>query len=172
MVPEGDDHETALEAAKEADAAAMAEWRASLDAEDRKRGFVIDGFPNSFEEAAALEKALTGLDPAREEFVRGRVSIVAPMREHEVAAKATPTFISGLDAVVVLELPTEPDAQAATRRGDQQERSRRRARARARGERDDDTAARAPSEPATTSPRPASDGQAGARVRPKFKLDL
>ena len=116
VVPEGDDHETALEAAKEADAAAMAEWRASLDAEDRKRGFVIDGFPNSFEEAAALEKALTGLDPAREEFVRGRVSIVAPMREHEVAAKATPTFISGLDAVVVLELPTEPDAQAATRR--------------------------------------------------------
>ena len=116
VVPEGDDHETALEAAKEADAAAMAEWRASLDAEDRKRGFVIDGFPNSFEEAAALEKALTGLDPAREEFVRGRVSVVAPMREHEVAAKATPTFTSGLDAVVVLELPTEPDAQAATRR--------------------------------------------------------
>ena len=116
VVPEGDDHETALEAAKEADAAALAEWRASLDAEDRKRGFVIDGFPNSFEEAAALEKALTGLDPAREGFVRGRVSVVAPMREHEVAAKATPTFISGLDAVVVLELPTEPDAQAATRR--------------------------------------------------------
>ena len=116
VVPEGDDHETALEAAKEADAAALAEYAASLDAEDRKRGFVIDGFPNSFEEAAALEKALTGLDPAREGFVRGRVSIVAPMREHEVAAKATPTFTSGLDAVVVLELPTEPDAQAATRR--------------------------------------------------------
>ena len=117
MVPEGDDHETALEAAKEADAAAARpRWRASLDAEDRKRGFVIDGFPNSFEEAAALEKALTGLDPAREEFVRGRVSIVAPMREHEVAAKATPTFISGLTRLSVLELPTEPDAQAATRR--------------------------------------------------------
>ena len=44
------------------------------------------------------------------------MSVVAPMREHEVAAKATPTFTSGLDAVVVLELPTEPDAQAATRR--------------------------------------------------------
>merc|ERR1739841_160791 len=38
------------------------------------------------------------------------------MQEHEVAAKAIPTFVSGLDAVVVLELPTEPDAQPATKR--------------------------------------------------------
>ena len=116
VVPEGDDHEAALEAAKEADAAALAEYTASLDAEDAKRGFIIDGFPNTFEEAAALEKALTGLDPSREGFVRGRVSVVAPMQEHEVAAKAIPTFVSGLDAVVVLELPTEPDAQPATKR--------------------------------------------------------
>ena len=50
-----------------------------------------------------MEKALTGLDPSREGFVRGRVSVVAPMQEHEVAAKAIPTFVSGLDAVVVLD---------------------------------------------------------------------
>ena len=61
--------------------------------------------------------ALTGLDPAVGDAVRSRVSAVAPPTPNEIAAKADPNFVSGLDAVVFLDLPQDrPDAQPATLR--------------------------------------------------------
>ena len=105
-----------LEAAVAARDATIAELEAEAKAR-RPRGFVIDGFPSTRSEAAALEKALTGLDPAVGDAVRSRVSAVAPPTPNEIAAKADPNFVSGLDAVVFLDLPQDrPDAQPATLR--------------------------------------------------------
>jgi hypothetical protein len=104
---EGDDQ---VAAAATADAAAAA---AVAAAAARPLGFVIDGFPSTAAEAMALERALTGLDTARADCIRRRCSVVAPPAPQELTAHADPSYVSGLDAVVVLELP---DIEPATLR--------------------------------------------------------
>ena len=82
----------------------------------RPPGYVIDGFPNTAEEAAALEFAFTGLDPTKGERIKNAVSKVATPTDSEIAAKSNVEYKSGLDGVIVLELPCYPDCQAATLR--------------------------------------------------------
>ena len=100
----------ALDAAYEA---AAAELEATYP---RPPGYVIDGFPCTAAEAAALERALTGLDETRAESLRASVSVVAPPAEHEILARVDVSYVSGLDGIITLELPCEPDCQAATLR--------------------------------------------------------
>ena len=109
--------ESARQAEIEALDAAYAASAAELEATyPRPPGYVIDGFPCTAEEAMALERAFTGLDVTVAEALRAAVSAVAPPAEHELAARAEVSYVSGLDGIITLELPCEPDCQAATLR--------------------------------------------------------
>jgi adenylate kinase family enzyme len=65
------------------------------------RGFVIDGFPATAEQAVLLEKALTGLDLAAEQALVDGASLVAPP-PLDVLPQLQRPLLSGLDAVLVL----------------------------------------------------------------------
>jgi hypothetical protein len=65
------------------------------------RGFVIDGFPATAEQAALLEKALTGLDLAAEQALVDGASLVAPP-PLDVLPQLQRSLLSGLDAALVL----------------------------------------------------------------------
>ena len=109
--------ETARQAEIESIDAAYAASVAELEATyPRPPGYVIDGFPCTATEAAALERAFTGLDETRAATLRAAVSVAAPPAEHELAARASVSYVSGLDGIITLELPCEPDCQAATLR--------------------------------------------------------
>ncbi|XP_024520804.1 sperm flagellar protein 2-like [Selaginella moellendorffii] len=69
-------------------------------------GFILDGFPNTAGQAAALEKALTGLDfefTARHE---AEASVLAPPPPIIKVDK----FVSGLDGIFLMECPNEERA--------------------------------------------------------------
>ena len=109
--------ETARQAEIEALDAAYAASVAELEATyPRPPGYVIDGFPCTSEECVALERAFTGLDVELAETLRLAVSMVAPPAEHELLARTEVSYVSGLDGIITLELPCEPDCQAATLR--------------------------------------------------------
>jgi hypothetical protein len=65
------------------------------------RGFIIDGFPATAEQAVLLEKALTGLDLAAEQALVDGASLVAPHPLDALPQLQRP-LVSGLDAVLVL----------------------------------------------------------------------
>jgi hypothetical protein len=65
------------------------------------RGFVIDGFPATAEQAVLLERALTGLDLAAEQALVDGASLVAPP-PLDVLPQLQRPLLSGLDAVLVL----------------------------------------------------------------------
>jgi hypothetical protein len=66
------------------------------------RGFVLDGFPATATQAAALERALTGLDLTAEAALVEGASRLAPPPPDALPQLARP-LVSGLDAVVALE---------------------------------------------------------------------
>ncbi len=70
------------------------------------RGFVIDGFPSTQPQAAALERALTGLDLGAEaSLVAGASRLARPPAD--ALPQLERPLTSGLDAVVVLECGDE-----------------------------------------------------------------
>ncbi|WIA32870.1 hypothetical protein OEZ86_006044 [Tetradesmus obliquus] len=70
------------------------------------RGFIIDGFPATAEQAVLLEKALTGLDLAAEQALVDWASLVAPPPLDALPQLQRP-LVSGLDAVLVLSCKDE-----------------------------------------------------------------
>ncbi|KAK9824418.1 hypothetical protein WJX72_010134 [[Myrmecia] bisecta] len=70
------------------------------------QGFVLDGYPRSAGQAQLLEKALTGLDLAREQAIRDSASVLAPPPP-EVLANLDRPLTSGLDSVLVLSVSEE-----------------------------------------------------------------
>lgn len=70
------------------------------------RGFIIDGFPATAEQAVLLEKALTGLDLAAEQALVDGASLVAPPPLDALPQLQRP-LVSGLDAVLVLSCKDE-----------------------------------------------------------------
>ncbi|KAF5829801.1 hypothetical protein DUNSADRAFT_15464, partial [Dunaliella salina] len=67
------------------------------------QGFIVDGFPRTEAQAVALERALTGLDLQAEQAVVEQASRVAPPPP-EALPQVNRTLVSGLDAVIVLEV--------------------------------------------------------------------
>jgi hypothetical protein len=73
------------------------------------RGFVLDGFPSTAAQAAALERALTGLDLASEAALAGAASLLAPPPRDALPLLERP-LASGLDAAVLLSCGDEAAA--------------------------------------------------------------
>ena len=69
-------------------------------------GWILDGFPATYEQAKLLEKALSGLDN------EGREKAAASMKKSHLAPNPRPKPPppeppSGIDMVIVLDLPDE-----------------------------------------------------------------
>lgn len=69
------------------------------------KGFIIDGYPNTFEQAKILEKALTGFDednqlpskPKRDSILAPNPNPIPPKPKHK----------SGIDLVIYFDLPDD-----------------------------------------------------------------
>lgn len=79
---------------------------ANLAAGIAGRGFVIDGFPATEEQAVLLEKALTGLDLAAEQELLQGASLITPPPTSKLPQLTRP-LLSGLDAVIMLDCADE-----------------------------------------------------------------
>eukprot|EP00878_Enallax_costatus_P017746 GHUV01018646.1.p1 GENE.GHUV01018646.1~~GHUV01018646.1.p1 ORF type:complete len:277 (+),score=106.96 GHUV01018646.1:524-1354(+) len=88
-------------AAADAVAAPAVPLPAHLAAGAAGRGFVVDGFPATAEQAMLLEKSLTGLDTAAEQALVEQASMVVPPPLDALPQLQRP-LRSGLDAVIVL----------------------------------------------------------------------
>lgn len=73
------------------------------------RGFVVDGFPATASQSAALERLLTGLDLVSEAALASGASLLAPPPRDALPLLGRP-LASGLDAVILLECGDEAAA--------------------------------------------------------------
>jgi adenylate kinase family enzyme len=71
----------------------------------QEKGFIIDGFPNTFEQAKLLEKALTGYDEDNPIIPKSKNdSVLAPNPKPEPPKSK---HRSAIDLIVYLDLPNE-----------------------------------------------------------------
>ncbi|QDZ23339.1 hypothetical protein A3770_10p58570 [Chloropicon primus] len=76
------------------------------ESEKGLQGFVLDGFPSSKDQAALLEKYMTGLDLEKVKARKENASKIAPPLESKTA-NIDGTLVSGLDAVFRLNMDDE-----------------------------------------------------------------